>query len=169
MRPPDSGAANTFAEEPVRRVVGVLRAAAIESRVEEFHERTLTARQAAAAIGCDLGLIVKTLVFVCDNRSILALLPGDRRADERKIAIAAGAATVRIATPDEVLSATGFEPGAVAPFPQRAVFLAVIERTLLQHPQVWIGAGSDSHMAALSAADLQRLARAVPADLVDEG
>jgi prolyl-tRNA editing enzyme YbaK/EbsC (Cys-tRNA(Pro) deacylase) len=154
--------------EPVRRVLGVLRAAAIESRVEEFHERTLTARDAAMAIGCELGRIVKTLVFICDDGAVLALVPGDRRADEAKVAAAAGSTQARIATPEEVMAATGFAPGAVAPFPQVAVSSALIERTLLVHKQVWIGAGSDSHMAALSAADLADLAEAVPADLVQE-
>jgi prolyl-tRNA editing enzyme YbaK/EbsC (Cys-tRNA(Pro) deacylase) len=157
-----------WAPEPVRRVLAFLRSAAIESRLEEFQARTPTARDAAAAIGCELGRIVKTLVFVCDGVSVLALLPGDRRADEAKIAAEARATTVRIATPEEVLSATGFEPGAVAPFPQRAVALALLERTLLQHKQVWIGAGSDRHMAALSAADLQELAGARAADLVEQ-
>jgi prolyl-tRNA editing enzyme YbaK/EbsC (Cys-tRNA(Pro) deacylase) len=165
---PGEAASNGEWDEPVRRVLGVLRAAAIESRVEEFHESTLTARQAAVAIGCDLGRIVKTLVFVCDTGAVLALLPGDRRADEAKVAAAAGSAHARIADPAEVLAATGFEPGAVAPFPQVAISLALIERTLLPYKQVWIGAGSSSHMAALSAGDLAELSSAVAADLVQE-
>jgi len=76
---------------------------------------------------------------------------------------------VRIAKPDEVLHATGFEPGAVAPFPLRAVTRALIERGLLRHQVVWIGAGSTSHMAALPPAELQRLAGAVVGDIVAPG
>jgi prolyl-tRNA editing enzyme YbaK/EbsC (Cys-tRNA(Pro) deacylase) len=68
-----------------------------------------------------------------------------------------------------VLRATGFEPGAVAPFPQQPGVRAVLERTLLQHKVVWIGAGSTYHMAALSPPDLQRLARARSVDLVAPG
>jgi prolyl-tRNA editing enzyme YbaK/EbsC (Cys-tRNA(Pro) deacylase) len=151
--------------EPVQRVTTVLRAAAVDSNVQEFPEGTLTAQDAATAIGCDLREIVKSIVFVCEGSYILALVPGDRRADEVKVAAAAGVTAVRIGSAEEVLAATGFEPGAVAPFPQRAIWHAFIERTLLQYKKVWIGAGSPMHMAALAPTDLQRLARAQPADL----
>ena len=57
------------------------------------------------------------------------LVPGDRRADEAKVATASGVTAVRIASADEVMAATGFEPGAVAPFPQRAIWQAFIDRT----------------------------------------
>jgi len=155
--------------EPVQRVSAVLRAAAVDARVEEFGEGTPTARGAAEAIGCELAQIVKSLVFVCDGAYVLALVPGDCRADEAAIAAAIGAQQVRIAGPDEVMHATGFEPGAVAPFPQRAVTRALLERGLLRHSVVWIGAGSTSHMAELSPAELQRLAGAVVGDIVAPG
>ena len=97
---------------------------------------------------------------------MLALVPGDRRADERKVAAAVGAREVRVARPEEVIEATGFDPGAVAPFPQKAGVAVLLERTLLQHQTVWIGAGSTQHMAELMPGDLQRLAGARGADLV---
>ena len=155
--------------EPVRRVSAVLRAAAVDARLEEFGDGTPTARGAAKAIGCDLSQIVKSLVFVCDGAFVLALVPGDRRADEAAIAAAVGAQEARIATSDEVLQATGFEPGAVAPFPQRAVTRALMERGLLGHEIVWIGAGSTSHMAGLPPAELQRLAGAAAGDITTPG
>src|SRR5947207_1668339 len=135
--------------EPVQRVSAVLRAAAVDARLEEFGEGTPTARGAAQAIGCDLSQIVKSLVFVCDGAYVLALVPGDRRADEAAIAAALGAQEVRIAKPDEVMQATGFEPGAVSPFPQRAVPRALMAPGLLRHEIVWIGAGSTSPTARL--------------------
>jgi prolyl-tRNA editing enzyme YbaK/EbsC (Cys-tRNA(Pro) deacylase) len=63
------------------------------------------------------------------------------------------------------MHATGFEPGGVAPFPQRAVTATLIDRALLAHPVVWIGAGTPAHMAALPPGDLARLARARTVDL----
>jgi len=151
--------------EPVQRVSSFLERAAVDATVQEFPEGTPTAEEAARAAGCRLEQIVKSLVFVCEGEYALALVPGDRRADEAKVAAAAGAASARVARAEEVLAATGFEPGAVAPFPSD-VTAVVMERTLLQHMVVWIGAGSPAHMAALSPVDLQRLARARPADLV---
>jgi Cys-tRNA(Pro) deacylase len=152
--------------EPVERVASFLRVAAVDATIEEYSVGTPTAEDAARAAGCKLEQIVKTLVFVCDGEYVLALVPGDRRADERKIAAEMGAREVRVARRDEVVDATGFEPGAVAPFPRRDVVAALIERTLLQHSEVWIGAGSAAHMAMIAPADLQRLAGARTADLV---
>jgi prolyl-tRNA editing enzyme YbaK/EbsC (Cys-tRNA(Pro) deacylase) len=151
--------------EPVERVSQVLRAAAVDARIEEFPEGTQTAREAAAAAGCELGQIVKTLVFVCDGAYVLALVPGDRRADEAAISAALDASEVRVARANEVLQATGFEPGGVAPFPQRAITRTLLERELLQHVEVWVGAGSPSHMAALPPTDLVRLSGGVPWDI----
>ena len=91
--------------EPVQRVASYLRAAAIDATVQELPSGTPTAQAAAVAVGCELGRIVKSLVFVCDGRYVLALVPGDRRADERRIAAAAGATEVRIAHAAEVLEA----------------------------------------------------------------
>jgi prolyl-tRNA editing enzyme YbaK/EbsC (Cys-tRNA(Pro) deacylase) len=151
--------------EPVQRVSSFLESAAVDATIQEFSEGTPTAEDAARAAGCRLEQIVKSLVFVCDGEYALALVPGDRRADEAKVAAAAGATSARVARAKEVLAATGFEPGAVAPFPSE-VIVVVMERTLLQHLVVWIGAGSPAHMASLSPIDLQRLTRARAADLV---
>ena len=152
--------------EPVGRVAAVLRVGAIDATIQEFPQGTPTADDAARAVGCRLEQIVKTLVLVCDGEYVLALVPGDRRVDVRKVAAEMGASEVRVARADEVVEATGFDPGAVAPFPRRAAVAVLIERTLLQHQQVWIGAGSSRHMAVLAPSDLQTLSGARGADLV---
>jgi prolyl-tRNA editing enzyme YbaK/EbsC (Cys-tRNA(Pro) deacylase) len=153
--------------EPVERVTAYLREAGAEVRVEEFPDGTPTAQAAARAVGCELGQIVKSLVFDCDGRAIVVMVPGDRRADSEKIARAAACRFARIAGPDEVTAATGFEPGAVAPFPLPRVERLFIDPTLLGHPVVWIGAGSERHMASLSPTELVRLSRARPMDVVE--
>jgi Cys-tRNA(Pro) deacylase len=151
--------------EPVERVVSRLRAEAVDMTIQEFPDGTPTAEAAARAIGCSLDQIVKSIVFVSDGGYVLALVPGDRRADAEKVAAAVGAAEARVAHAREVMEATGFEPGAVAPFPLRSVAAVLLERTVLQHGTVWIGAGSPSHMASLAPGDLQRLCGAQTADL----
>jgi Cys-tRNA(Pro)/Cys-tRNA(Cys) deacylase len=151
--------------EPVERVAQVLRRSGVDARVEEFPEGTPTAGAAAKAVGSSRAQIVKSLLFVCDGRPTLALVPGDRRADEAKVAAAAGARRARVAQPQEVLAATGFEPGGVAPFPAPGVSQVLISGELLAHERVWIGAGSERHMAGLAPLDLVRLAQARAADL----
>ena len=159
-------AARSWPDE-VERVAAYLRESGAESRIEEFSEGTPTAEDAAKAVGSELAQIVKSLVFDCDGRSILVLVPGDRRADRSKIAAAAGCSKARIAGADQVRNATGYEPGAVAPFPLEHVEAVFLDRTLLQHPLVWIGAGSTRHMAALAPTELLRLSRAEPMDAVE--
>jgi prolyl-tRNA editing enzyme YbaK/EbsC (Cys-tRNA(Pro) deacylase) len=155
--------------ESVEWVARALQAARVESRIEEFPEGTPTAQAAADAIGCELGQIVKSLVFDCDGRFVVALVPGDRRADDAQIARLADAERATVATPEQVVAATGFAPGAVAPFPLLRVDGVIADRNLLRHELVWCGAGSPFHMAALSPSDLVRVARARTVDLVTHG
>lgn len=155
--------------EPVERVAATLQAAGVEARVEELAEPTPTARDAARVVGCELAQIVKSLVFVCDGAYVLALVPGDGRADEGLLAAAVPAEHVRVARVPEVLEATGFEPGGVAPFPHRAVARVLIDRSLLGYGEVWIGAGTDAHLAVLPPVELVRVSGAAPVDLVARG
>ena len=150
--------------EPVERVAAYLREAGAEARIEELEAGTATAADAAKAAGCSLEQIVKSIVVMCDG----TLVPGDRRVDLDKVAAAAGASEARIARAPEVTEATGFEPGAVAPFPLPKVDEVLIDQGLLGHDVVWIGAGSTIHIAALNPGDLARLARARSMDAVQE-
>lgn len=154
--------------EAVERVAAFLRDGGVEARIEEFQAGTPTAEDAARAVGCKLGQIVKSLVFECEGRPFLVLVPGDRRADARKVAGAAECQRAKVAGPDEVRKATGFAPGAVAPFPLTKITRVFIDRHLLVHERVWIGAGSENHLATLTPGDLVRLAKAEPMDAVSD-
>lgn len=151
----------------MERVAAVVRERGADARLEEFSRGTPTAEAAARAVGCEASQIVKSIVFVCDGSPVLALVPGDRRADAAKVAAAAGASSARIARPEEVVAATGFEPGAVAPFPAPNVARVFLDRELLLQDIVWVGAGSTRHMAGLAPIDLMRLAGAMPVDLAE--
>ena len=154
--------------EPVERVSSFLRESGAEARIHEFTDGTPTAQDAAAAVGCDLDQIVKSLVLICDGRPVVALVPGDRRGDPAKVAAALDASSARVASPQEVEAATGFTPGAVAPFPLPAVESVLMDKALYRHPVVWAGAGSSHHILGMSPTELGRLARARPMDVVAE-
>jgi Cys-tRNA(Pro) deacylase len=154
--------------EAVERVAAFLRAGGVEARIEEFEAGTPTAEDAARAVGSKLAQIVKSIVFDCDGTPFVVLVPGDRRADARKVARAAGSRRAKVVGPDEVQAVTGFAPGAVAPFPLPKVDRVLIDRQVLVHERIWIGAGSPRHMATLSPADLVRLAKAEPMDAVTD-
>jgi Cys-tRNA(Pro) deacylase len=152
--------------EPVERVAAFLRDTGAEARLEEVSFETPTAAAAADAVGCTLGQIVKSLVLVCDGAPVVALVPGDRKADTGKVARLVEARRATIANPAEVVAATGFQPGSVAPFPLERVSAVLVERTLLRHDTVWAGAGSERHLVALSPSELVRLTRGRVEDIV---
>jgi Cys-tRNA(Pro) deacylase len=152
--------------EPVQRVAAFLRDARAEARLEEFAAETSSAEDAARAVGAELAQIVKSLVCDCDGRTVVVLVPGDRRADLDKIAAAADASRARIVPRELVKLRTGFEPGAVAPFPLPQGTAVFLDQTLLTHDYVWIGAGSTRHVARLRPSELVRLARAREMDAV---
>jgi hypothetical protein len=84
--------------------------------VRRFQEGTKTAPDAARAIGCEVGQIVKSLVFVADGEPLLALTSGANRVDVGRLATRAGASAARRADPEEARAATGFAVGGTPPF-----------------------------------------------------
>jgi Cys-tRNA(Pro) deacylase len=154
--------------DPVERVAAFLRQTGAEARLEELQQETPTAEGAADAIGCTLSQIVKSLVLVCDDAAVVALVPGDRRADTGKVARLLGAKRAAVASAAQVVESTGFPPGGVAPFPLEHVSAVLVDRALLRHGVVWAGAGSDRHVVGLSPTELVRLTRGRVEDLALE-
>ena len=152
--------------DPVERVAAFLRAAGAEARLEELATAIPTAQAAAEAVGCEPDQIVASLLFVCGPRPVLALVPGTRRADPARIGLALGAAETRVARASEVVAATGFEPGGVAPVPPPPGVPVLVDRRLLASPVVWVAAGSDRHLAMVTPLELLRLTRGTTVDVV---
>src|SRR4051795_8028036 len=100
----------------VRRVIDAGRAAGVDVDPVRFPEGTKTAADAAAAIGCDVGQIVKSLIFAVDGEVVLAYVSGSNQLDEHKLAAAAGGSTCSRVDADVVREATGFPIGGVPPF-----------------------------------------------------
>ncbi len=145
------------------RVVAAARAAGLEVEVVEYPDGTRTAGEAAAAVGCAVARIVKSLVFTVDGAPVMALVAGDNRLDEGRLAVAAGGAVGR-ADAEVVRAATGFPIGGVPPFGHDAPMPTFVDETLLGHETVWAAAGTPRHVFEITPADLVRLAgaRAVP-------
>jgi prolyl-tRNA editing enzyme YbaK/EbsC (Cys-tRNA(Pro) deacylase) len=137
----------------------------IEPKVRRFPQGTKTAADAAAAIGCDLGQIVKSLVFSVDGRPILALTSGVNRADVGLLAALARGEEVRRATPEEARAATGFAVGGTPPFGHPVPVPVFIDRDLVQYPEVWAAAGTPDSVFPLTPDDLVRLTNGQVVDL----
>ena len=135
----------------------------LEVEVREFPQGTRTAEDAAAAIGCDVAQIVKSLVFVVDDVPVVALVGGADRLDERKLAEVAGGTHVRRANADEVRAATGYAVGGVPPFGHATRLRRFVDDALLAHDVVWAAAGTPMHVFS---SDPQQLVAAADAEVV---
>lgn len=118
-----------------------LRGLAID--VQELAESTRTAQMAADVVGTPLGSIVKSLIFIADDdRTVLALVAGDQRADLDKLAKAIGAIKIRMANGEEVRARTSYAIGGVPPVGHPARLDTYIDDTLLRFDRLWAAAGA---------------------------
>jgi prolyl-tRNA editing enzyme YbaK/EbsC (Cys-tRNA(Pro) deacylase) len=151
----------------VARVRAALLAAGLEDTITEFPAGTRTAEDAAAAVGCGVAQIAKSIVFRAGDRAVIVIASGANRVDARKVEAALGVAVKR-ADADFVRDATGFAIGGVAPIGHLAPPLLVFDRDLLDLHPIWAAAGSPSHVFATEAAALLRITGAVAADIRQE-
>ena len=131
----------------------------------QFPEGTKTAADAAAAIGCDVGQIVKSLIFKVDGEVVLAYVSGSNQLDESKLAAAAGAVTCRRVDADAVRAATGFPIGGVPPFGHSTHLRVFIDPDLLQHDEVWAAAGTWHDVFGIEPHELVRASEGRVVDL----
>ena len=131
-----------------------------------FPEGTRTAAHAAAAVGCELGQIVKSLVFLCDGEAVLALTSGTNRVDTAQLGTVLGG-TITRADADGVRDATGYAIGGTPPFGHARPLRAVVDRALLAYDTVWAAAGTPDTVFELTPGDLVRASGAEVADFVD--
>ncbi|MDX1469005.1 MAG: YbaK/EbsC family protein [Acidimicrobiia bacterium] len=134
----------------------------LEIDIHFFPEGTKTAEDAAAAIGCPVAAIVKSLVFVAIGdgveEAVLALVPGDLKLDTRKLATAAGAVSARMATLDEVRDATGYAAGGTPPFGHKRPLRVFADPALRRNDPVWAAGGTPQTVFPIALDDLDRLA-----------
>ena len=116
-----------------------------------FDDRsTKTCELAAQAVGCEVGQIVKSLVFVTDTgEPVLALVAGDRRGDSDAIAALVDAASVRFADPDTVRAATGYAIGGVSPYDLPASLAVLVDDSLTRFDVLYTAAGTPSSMVRI--------------------
>ncbi len=142
----------------VARVRDHAAARGLDIRTLRFPVGTHTAVDAARAIGCEVGRIVKSLVFEADGATIVVLCSGADRIDEALLRAAVGAAHVRRATADEARRATGYVIGGVPPFGHGCPVL--VDQRLLAFDLVWAAAGLPDTVFAIAPADLERVSGA---------
>jgi prolyl-tRNA editing enzyme YbaK/EbsC (Cys-tRNA(Pro) deacylase) len=141
-----------------QKVQDALNAMGFAMQVVELPASTRTAVEAAQAVGCDVGQIVKSLIFKGrdSGRPLLLLVSGANRVDLERAAVEVGEALDK-ADADFVRQHTGFAIGGVPPVGHTEALDTLIDVDLLQYSQVWAAAGTPNAVFCLSPADLERV------------
>ena len=149
-----------------RRVQEALAARGFGFDVREFPESTRTSEEAAAAIGCAVAQIAKSLVFRAaqSGRPVLIIASGSNRVDEKKAAALLGE-KIKRADPDFVRDKTGFAIGGVPPVGHREPPAVLIDEDLLGHDEIWAAAGTPNAVFRLKPADLAPMTGGTVGDL----
>jgi prolyl-tRNA editing enzyme YbaK/EbsC (Cys-tRNA(Pro) deacylase) len=149
----------------VTRVVEAGAALGVAVEPRRFPEGTKTAADAAAAIGCEVGQIVKSLIFAVDGEVVLAYVSGANQLDEAKLAAAAGGVRCSRVDADVVREATGFPIGGVPPFGHTTVLRVFVDPDLLAFDIVWAAAGTWTDVFSITPSDLLVAGAGVVTDL----
>lgn len=149
-----------------QRVQAALDAHGLAAEVREFPAGTRTSAEAAAAIGCTVGQIAKSLVFRArtSDRAVMVIASGTNRVDEKAVAARLGEPIGRAAA-DFVRARTGYAIGGVPPVGHREPLPTYIDRDLLGYDEIWAAAGTPNAVFRLRPADLVALTGGEVADI----
>jgi Cys-tRNA(Pro) deacylase len=146
------------------RVQAALDALDLGVQVVRVPGSSKTAVQAAEAVGCEVGAIVKSLVFLAGTQPVVVLCPGDRRVDTAKLAALRNADAVAMAPAETVRAATGYAIGGVPPLGHATALPIYMEQALLVWPTVYAAAGAHDALFPIAP---QRLQEVTGAQVVD--
>lgn len=140
------------------RVQAELAARGFRHDVVVFDQPTRTATDAAAAVGCTVAQIAKSLVFrrADTDEPVLVIASGAGRVDEARVAGAIGAA-IRKADADYVREVTGFAIGGISPVGHRRTIATFVDADLLAHAEIWAAAGHPNAVFRLTPDDLVKM------------
>lgn len=142
------------------RVRSFLENHGLAEQIHEFEQSTKTAAEAADAMGCELGQIVKSLVVVVDGeRPVIALVAGDRKGDLHAIAGELGGTKAKMADADGVRAATGYAIGGVSPFALPEELPVLFDDSLSRYETVYPAAGTPTSMVCMSREELLGMCR----------
>ncbi|MEY9991983.1 prolyl-tRNA editing enzyme YbaK/EbsC (Cys-tRNA(Pro) deacylase) [Streptomyces sp. V4I8] len=140
----------------------------LDARIRHFPEGARTAAEAAAAIGCELSQICKSLIFAADGVPVLVLMDGASRVDVELVRKELGAQKVTRAKADVVRETTGYAIGGVPPFGHRTKTRVLADRSLLGHELVWAAAGNPHAVFPMAPKDLVTHAGATVVDVREQ-
>jgi len=157
---------NLLDKESVKRVVKILSDFDSNLKVEVMNSSARTAADAAAALNCEVGAIVKSLLLRADESFILCLVSGDKRCSLNKIKKMINKKDVSMANADQVKSQTGFSIGGVSPVAHLEKIEILIDSSLSRYENVYAAAGHPNSIFKIAYKQLIKLTKGKEEDIV---
>jgi len=157
---------NILDKESVKRVVKILSDFDSNLKVEVMNSSARTAADAAAALNCEVGAIVKSLLLRADESFILCLVSGDKRCSLNKIKKMINKKDVSMANADQVKSQTGFSIGGVSPVAHLEKIEILIDSSLSRYENVYAAAGHPNSIFKIAYKQLIKLTKGKEEDIV---
>ncbi|MFE7524329.1 YbaK/EbsC family protein [Kitasatospora sp. NPDC057542] len=143
-------------------VAEALAAAGVPGGIRLLPDSARTAAEAAAALGCEVGAIANSLVFLCDGAPLLVMTSGAHRVDTVHLAGRLGTGPIERATAVQVREATGQAIGGVAPTGHPARLRTVVDTALQQYDVLWAAAGHPHTVVPMTYEELLRVTAGTP-------
>tara|TARA_B100000989_G_scaffold231222_1_gene178034 strand:+ start:84 stop:563 length:480 start_codon:yes stop_codon:yes gene_type:complete len=154
-------------KEPVQRVQRILREFNPNTEVIELNSSARTAVEAASSLGCEVGAIIKSLLFKNEENFTLCLVAGDKKASLNKIKKILNKKDVSMASADDVKNITGFTIGGVSPIGHLSKIEILIDHSLERFNQLFAAAGHPNCIFKISFKDLSKITKGSIKELVE--
>ena len=154
-------------KEPVKRAEKSLKKFDEKLEVICLEQSARTAQDAATALGCDVGAIVKSLLFKAGDRFILGLVAGDKRCSLNKLKKILNEKDVSMASPDQVKENTGYTIGGVSPVGHLKDCEIFIDETLVRFNDIFGAAGHPNAVFKIDYNNLINMTKGLPKDIVE--
>ncbi len=143
----------------------------IPAEVVYLDVETPTVPAASAALGVPVEQIVKTIVFLIDDKPYVVFANGMRRVAYRKLAehLQVNRKKIKLADAETVIALTGYAPGTVSPFGPRQLCTPLIDAAVCEHEVVYAGGGGVTAMMRIRSEDLRRLTGAEVVNVLEDG
>ena len=154
-------------KEPVKRVERIIKEFDENLSVNVLKKSARTALEAASSLNCEVGAIVKSLLFRTDNKYALFLVAGDKKASLKKIKKNIKFSDVSMASADEVKSITGYTIGGVSPVGHKNNIDIYIDNSLERFDFLFAAAGHPNCIFKISFLDLKKITKGVIEDIIE--
>ena len=154
-------------KEPVKRVEKILREFDSSQKVIVLDTSARTALEAASSLGCEVGAIVKSLLFKAENSYVLCLVAGDKKASVNKIKKTLKIKDASMASADEVKDITGYTIGGVSPIGHLKKIDILIDNSLERFTSLYAAAGHPNCIFKLNFLDLQKITNGTKKEITE--